>query len=285
MNPRLLCVLAGSVLLAGCGATAASSPHPTSVPATPASPSTSAANPTATAPAAPTSPTQISSNTDPKNAYKAGITELQGHNYAAAAKHFQQAITAHHHVADAYAGLGNADLRLGKYAAGYHAYVTAARMAPANANAVYGAALGAYTSKQFVDSIRYATEYIHLRPRVAAGYHLRMLAYDSLAKPKPQLADAAAIARLEPHDAQAYNDLGIAYGNNQKYKQSLAAFARAISLEGTNYSFYFNRAVIENIMKRRSAALKDMSKAQALAPTSRTKKAIAAVKQRMKQGK
>jgi tetratricopeptide (TPR) repeat protein len=225
-------------------------------------------------------------NTDPKNAYKAGMSELRGHNFAAAAQHFKQAITKHQNTAAAYAGLGNADLRLGKYADGYKAYVKAASMQPNNANNLYGAALAAYTSKQFPDSIRYATAYIHLRPNAAAGYHLRMLANDSLARTKPQLADAKAIARLSPHDPQAYNDLGIAYGNNKKYRQSLASFARAIALDGANYSFYFNRAVIENIMKNRVAALADMKKAQRLAPTKQTKAAIGALERRIqKKGK
>ena len=146
-------------------------------------------------------------------------------------------------------------------------------MQPSNWNNVYGAALAAYTAKQFADSVRYASMYIHLQPRAASGYHLRMLAYDSLGKPKPQLADALSIVHLDSRDAQAYNDLGIGYGNNKKYPQALAAFARAIALDGANYSFYFNRAVIENIMKERPAALADMKKAQQLAPTAATKAA------------
>ncbi len=298
MNSRLLCVLAGSVLLAGCGTPTAANSHSTPVPATatpltapptsgPASPThVSATQASATqVPATQVSATQISVNNDPQNPYTAGMKELRGHNFSAAARHFQQAINKHQNTAGAYAGLGNADLRLGKYADGYKAYVKAAAMQPNNANNLYGAALAAYTSKQFPDSIRYATQYIHLRPRIAAGYHLRMLANDSLARPKPQLADARAIARLDPRDPQAYNDLGIAYGNNKKYTKSMAAFARAIALDRKNYSFYFNRAVIENIMKDRAAALADMQKAKKLAPTASTKAAISALERRIQKGK
>jgi tetratricopeptide (TPR) repeat protein len=286
MNPRLLCVLTGGVLLAGCGTTTAT-PHSTAVPAT----ATPLTVPASAGPAAPTqaaatqAATQVSIRTDPKNAYKAGLSDLRHQNFAAAAQHFRQAIKNHQNTAGAYAGLGNADLRLGKYADGYKAYVKAVNLKPSDPNNLYGAALAAYTSKQFPDSIRYATEYIQLRPKVAAGYHLRMLANDSLARPKPQLADAEAIARLSPHNPQAYNDLGIAYGNNKKYRQSLAAFAKAIKLDGANYSFYFNRAVIENIMKNRVAALADMKKAQELAPTKQTKAAISALERRIQKGK
>jgi tetratricopeptide (TPR) repeat protein len=274
MNSRLLCVLTGSILLAGCGTTTATTQHPSPVPAT------------ATAiPAATTAATQISSVSEPKDPYKAGVVEYKGHNYAVAAKRFQQAINAHRNVAAAYAGLGNAELRLGKYADGYHAFVKATNLAPKNPQYLYGAALGAYTVKQYPTTIQYASRFIHLEPKAASGYHLRMLAYSSLARAKPQLADARAIVRLAPRNAQAYNDLGIAYGNNKQYPQALAAFGRAIALSKKSYSFYFNRAVVENLIKEKAAALTDMKKAEALAPTSTSKQAIAAYARSMQQSK
>jgi tetratricopeptide (TPR) repeat protein len=282
MNSRLFCVLAGSVLLAGCGTTTSAVSHSTSVPATSAAPSAQA---TSTAPAAPTAAATQISSVDPKNPYKAGMSDLKGRNYASAARHFQQAISRSENTANAYAGLGNADLRLGKYSAAYRAYSRAATAQPTNASAVYGAALSAYTSKEFPAAVQYASQYIQLKPRVPAGYHLRMLAYDSLARPKPQLKDAQMIVKIDRHDPQAYNDLGIAYGNNKKYPQAIAAFTRAIALDPRSYSFFFNRAVFENLMKNRAAALADMKKAQKLAPTSQTKAAIAAFERRMQNGK
>lgn len=283
MNSRLLCVLTGSVLLAGCGTSTATQPHPTAVPA---SVTTLPAGATATPPPVPTAAaTEISSNTDLKDPYRTGVNDLKGRNYQAAAQHFRQAISHHNNTAAAYAGLGNADLRMGKYTQGYRAYTKAATLQPGNANNVYGAALAAYTSKQYPDAIRYATQYINLKPGAAAGYHLRMLAYDSMAQPKPQLKDARQIVKVDPHDPQAYNDLGIAYGNNKKYPQAVAAFTRAISLDRTNYSFYFNRAVFENLTKHRVAALADMKKAESLAPTKQARQAIAALERRVQNGK
>src|SRR5579884_2459729 len=106
MNSRLLCVLAGSVLLAGCGSHSASGSHPTAVPVHSAATQThSTAVPQPTAP-------QISSSSTAKDPYKAGTADFQAQNYPAAAKAFQTAIKHHDNVAASYAGLGATDLRL-----------------------------------------------------------------------------------------------------------------------------------------------------------------------------
>lgn len=285
MNSRLLCVVAGGVLLAGCGASNAASSHRTPTAAATSQPTAASLPPTTAPSVRPTSPPQISSSSDPGSAYKTARSELRAHNFSAAARHFKQAVKKGKNRADAYAGLGNADLRLGQYMDAYHAYAKAVHLKPNDANYLYGASLAAYTAKQFPESLQYSTRYIKLKPNAPIGYHLRILANDSLGHTKPQLPDALKIVHLQPKNAQAFNDLAIAYGNNRKYQQALEAFGKAIALDKKNYSFYFNRAVIENVVKERSAAIADMEKARALAPTKASKKAIAAFERRIQSKK
>lgn len=263
MRPRALCLLAGTIALAGCGSNVAAGPTATTQPGNPTTTTAVSGGPTPTSKG-----TQIAVSSDP---YKAGQVDIRAHDYAGAAVQFQRAIDQHHNVAPAYAGLGTAELARGRYNAGYRAYKKALALSPKGASYLYGAAYGALYSGDFKGAVRYASQLLQAQPKNAMAYHLRMLAYGRLIMPKLQAHDAQQVARLEPGNAQAYNDLGIAYANTQHYKKSIVAFDHAIGLQPKTYSFYSNRGIVENQMKNSRAALADFEKARSLAPDAHTK--------------
>jgi Flp pilus assembly protein TadD len=113
-----------------------------------------------------------------------------------------------------------------------------------------------------------------MRPNDVNGYHLRLLAYGKLLLRPKQVADAKTIIRLQPHSANAFNDLGIALGNAGKYHQSEQAFIQAIKLQPKNDGYYTNLAMVENLDKKPNLALQDLYRARSVATNPRTKEEI-----------
>jgi tetratricopeptide (TPR) repeat protein len=266
MNLRALTLLAGTVALAGCSSGAnGSSATPT--------PNVST---TATVIADVPSPAGQATTSTPtgKSSMRAGQAYLHLGDYRQAETVFKRVIASGKNVTAGYAGLGAAAAGLKDYSASYAAYKAALASQPRNPTFLYGAADAALNSRDYKAAVKYATRFITAEPKDIAGYHLRMLAYGRLLLPKLQLSDANTINRLKPNDPQGVNDLGIAFANNQKYRQALAAFSRAIKLQPTNYAFYQNRALVEHLTKNKRGALADVRKAISLAPDPGTKKVL-----------
>ncbi len=207
-------------------------------------------------------------------AYDRGRLLLRAHQYAAAAKQFQQAIRLHQNIPASYFGLGTAYFGEGRYPQAYDAFRHASDMNPGNAEYVYKAGLGALYADKAHPAIAYATRFIHLRPRLYSGYHLRFLAFNKALMRKNLLPDARQEVKLRPRDADSWNDLGIALGQNAKYVSSISAFSTAISMRANNYEYYVNRAVVENLNKQPGAALQDLRTARRLAPDGSTRSSI-----------
>lgn len=196
--------------------------------------------------------------------YAAGQKDLHVGKYAAAEAAFRQAIRRHEHLAAAYAGLGAAALAHRDYSTAYSSYRHAASLAPKNADYQYGAGYAALYTDDFHGVERYTTAYIVLKPRDPRGYHLQFLAAGALLDPKLQIKDASAEARLLPHNAGSFNDLGIALANRKNYKRAIVAFDHAIRLNASVEQYYNNRGLAEFRAKEYAAALHDLQRARAL---------------------
>lgn len=204
--------------------------------------------------------------------YARGVDALRKGRYADAAKAFTAAIEQHDNVAAAYAGLGEAELAQRHYPAALRAYkATVARM-PHNSLYQYRAAYAALYANDFHAAVQYASNYIRLRPRDPSGYRLRFLAYGGLRDRKNQARDAKVVARMQPHNASAQNDLGIALANNQQYGDAERAFTAAISLDRNNGLYYKNRGVTESLDKKYALAIQDLKKARSLIKEPTTRK-------------
>jgi Flp pilus assembly protein TadD len=161
-----------------------------------------------------------------------------------------------------------------RYHAAYSAFKKAAAQAPHVSGYLYGAASSALYAQDYKGAVRYASELIKLQPKNSAAYHVRMLAYGRLYMLKLHLKDARKVASLNPNDAEARDDLGIALANNRKYYQALAQFTRAIQLQPKNYRYYSNRALVENVIKQRKEAIADIRKALSLTNDPGLKKVL-----------
>lgn len=259
-------LLTGGVLLAGCSsaATGRTSSHST--------PTSARAASTPVAPAVAAQATIPPATTG--DAYTRATTDLKDGNYNAAATEFRASIKAHQHVAASYAGLGTAYAHLSRFPVAFQGYSDAARLDPHNARYQYDAAYAALYSQNYHAAVAYATSFIKLRPSDPSGYHLRFLAYGSLLNAKKQVQDARIIARLLPHNADAYDDLGIALSNGSQFKQSVTAFTHAISLNPHNINYYINRGLAENLAKQPRAALADFERARSMTTNAATIKKL-----------
>jgi tetratricopeptide (TPR) repeat protein len=207
--------------------------------------------------------------------YANGQALLKAKQYKAAAAAFTRAVAHKDHVALAYVGLGTADSDLGNYVAGFKAYQHAATLLPRNAEIAYFTAFAALYARAYDSSVSYATKAIALDPKSYAAYHMRFLAYGRLKNKKKQVADAHSEVKLGPKYPEAWNDYGIALGNDGQLPQSISAFGRAIALKPLYWAYYKNRGIVEVYNKQQSRALADFTKAEALAPDPADKKILA----------
>jgi tetratricopeptide (TPR) repeat protein len=262
MRPGVFPILAAA-LLAGCGSqAAANNPSPTPSPNRTATSGAPTPDPSPTRAAVPTlGPAHVTASMSP---YQRGLAYVKVRDYKNAAREFKASILAHRDVTASYVGLAASALASGDYLNAYQNYVLASNRAPTNASYLYYAAFSAYYAGDYHDSIPYATRFIALQPNNPAGYHLRFLDYGGLTMAKQQLKDAQMVARLQPHNASAYNDLAIAYTNNRRFAQSQQTFTRAIQLARTVPQYYLNRARVDLLLKQTKAAIQDFKKARSL---------------------
>lgn len=267
-------LLGGTLALAGCASPLATGPSSTP---TPRAPTAAAIRPTADPPVAPTlpPPKRVKQVAPASRApYDRGRAYMTSHDYRAAEQAFRTSIAQRQHLTSSYDGLGTAAVALRDYATAYRAYKSALGLEPKSPLFIYRAAYTALYARDYHAAVAYATRYITMRPKDAAAYHLRLLAYGGLLNAKKQEEDARTIVRLQPHDANAYNDLGIAMGQRNKYKQAIGAFSQAIRMQPQNGSYYINRAIVENLNKQPTLALADLERARALARDPTTKKQL-----------
>lgn len=271
MNFRALCLVGGMLAVSGCSSQASNKPT--------APTRTVAVSGAATVPPTTTSSTDPKATTAPvkgATTYSGGRAELAKHNYAAAIASFNSAIAHHDHAASSYAGLGTAYFGTGNIAAGLKAYKRAVALEPQKAAFLYGAAYGSLYARDYHGAVRYAGNLMALKPSNPSGYHLQFLAYGGLLMHHQQVHDATMEVKLQPHNAYAYNDLGISLLNDHQYRRSISAFTHAIAIQGSTYSFYSNRAVAEAYDKQTMAAIHDFEKAKSLDRSPQTRRQIAA---------
>ncbi|MGH2449175.1 MAG: tetratricopeptide repeat protein [Chloroflexota bacterium] len=220
-------------------------------------------------------------------AYQKGQAYLRTRHWSQALASFHTSIAHHQQVAASYAGIGEVEIGQGNFAASEKAYSNAAKNQPNHAVYLYDAAYAALYNHDYHVAVSEATAYIKQKPKQAAGYHLRFLAYGDLLNRKKQLADAATITRLQPSDAGAWNDLGIAQANDKHPQKSIKAFGQAVRLSPRNPSYYMNRGLVqEELLKNPKAALPDYEEARKLTTNKSSlqtlNKAIAALKGQIK---
>lgn len=271
MKLRALFVLGGTLTLCGCSnsaspqaKTATPTSRPVAVRSTPAPAVTATPSPTGR-PATPGKKPAKSKGKNPHgSAFDEGSRLLQARNYPAAQKQFELSVQRHQNVAESYAGIGAAAIRIGDFTTAFSAYKKAIQKQPKNPAFYYDAAYAALYARQWKSAVSYATQYVNKQPNNAAGYHLRFLAYGQALKRKLQVRDAQKIVKLAPRSPDSYNDLGIALTNDNKFAQGVQAFSHAIQMRPANAGYYINRALAENFTGASKQVLADLYKARSL---------------------
>jgi tetratricopeptide (TPR) repeat protein len=87
------------------------------------------------------------------------------------------------------------------------------------------------------------TTAIRLDPDDAVAYYNRGLAYMNLGEYNTAISDYTTAIRLDPDDAAAYNNRGLAYDKLGKYNTAISDYTTAIRLDPDYASAYINRGI------------------------------------------
>jgi tetratricopeptide (TPR) repeat protein len=107
---------------------------------------------------------------------------------------------------------------------------------------------------------------LRLDPENAAAYFNRGLAWKALKEYDRAVADFDEALRLNPRDAEAWNNRGLAWFHRQDYVRALHDFDEAIRLDPTRSGPFSNRGITRHARQEYRLALKDFDEAIRLDP-------------------
>ncbi|MFC2129876.1 tetratricopeptide repeat protein [Bacteroidota bacterium] len=112
-------------------------------------------------------------------------------------------------------------------------------------------------SKKYEDSFSYYNAAIIENPGISYLYFLRANLKKDMSDINGALKDYNETVRLDPENADAFNNRGSLNGMLGNYQQALSDFNKAIKLDPKIEDGYYNRAVIRNILGDTKGALED----------------------------
>jgi protein O-mannosyl-transferase len=112
-------------------------------------------------------------------------------------------------------------------------------------------------SKKYKDSFSYYNAAISENPDISYLYFLRANLKKDKGDINGALRDYNETVRLDPENADAFNNRGSLNGMLENYEQALNDFNRAIKLDPEIEDGYYNRAVVKNILGDTKGAVKD----------------------------
>ena len=99
----------------------------------------------------------------------------------------------------------------------------------------------AIDAKHWNEALNAYNKAIELNPNDASAYNNRGLAYDNLDKNDLAIADYEKAIELNPKYGDAFNNIGNSYGRRGYYKQAILYYDRAIELNQKDADAYYNR--------------------------------------------
>ena len=120
--------------------------------------------------------------------------------------------------------------------------------------------------KEIADCIAACNEAIRLDPNDAGAYSNRGLAYDKKGDHDKALADCVEAIRLDPKCVDAYFNRGLVYGYNGEHEKAIADFSEAIRLDPNVALVYNNRGFAYVNIGDHDKAFADYDKAIQLDP-------------------
>jgi tetratricopeptide (TPR) repeat protein len=123
--------------------------------------------------------------------------------------------------------------------------------------------------QKFPDSkkaIEYLSQAIRLDPNDALAYINRGIAYRNLKQYQQAINDYDQATRLDPSDADAYYNRGITYSHLKQYQHAIKDYDQAIQFDPGNAKAYNNRGVAYKDLKQYQQAINDYDQAIRLDP-------------------
>jgi tetratricopeptide (TPR) repeat protein len=110
-------------------------------------------------------------------------------------------------------------------------------------NAAHWSEIGrqAIDAKRWNEALNAYNKAIDLNPNDASAYNNRGLAYDNLDKDDQAIADYDKAIELNPAYGEAFNNLAKTYGRRGYYKQAILFYDRVIRLNPKDADAYYNR--------------------------------------------
>jgi len=99
----------------------------------------------------------------------------------------------------------------------------------------------AMDAKRWNEALNAYNKAIDLNPNDASAYNNRGLAYDNLDKDDLAIADYVKAIELNPKYGDAFNNLAKTYGRRGYYKQAILFYDRVIELNPKDADAYYNR--------------------------------------------
>lgn len=121
--------------------------------------------------------------------------------------------------------------------------------------------------KNYEQVIKFATDAIELNPENAEAYNERGVAYDYLENYDKSLENYSKAIELNSNYAWAYNNRGNIYNKHFKnYVKALSDYNKAIEIDSKIADFYSNRGTVYNDQKKYDLAISDYDKAIEIDP-------------------
>jgi tetratricopeptide (TPR) repeat protein len=124
----------------------------------------------------------------------------------------------------------------------------------------------AYDNKNYKEAIALYDQVIALDPNNARAYNNRGIAYANLSNYEKAITDYTEAIKLDPNYAEAYNNRGDAYYYLNNYKQAIADYTQAIKIDPNYAEAYLYRADAYDNSGEKSKAIADLTQAIKIDP-------------------
>lgn len=162
---------------------------------------------------------------------------------------------------ESYGNRGNVYLSLNKPELAFQDYRKALSLKPGYHPALDNMGVQFAMLGQFDSAMKYSTLAINAKPDYKPAYSNRALTLMELKRYEEAIKDWEKFLQYEPGAMDIYNLIGTCYQQTGKYEESVAAITKAINAI-PDATFYLNRAVSLNALKKTDAARQDALKAK-----------------------
>ena len=124
----------------------------------------------------------------------------------------------------------------------------------------------AYEEKGQDEAISDYTKALEINPRDALAYYNRGIAYNKKGRHDEAISDFNKALEINPRDAWAYYNRGIAYDNKGEYDQAISDYTKALEINPKDAVAYYDRGILYEKKGQYDQAISDYNKALEINP-------------------